>query len=391
MKILKILLFLIQSVFIGLILAGGYLLWQSGYNAEYLNTLVQGRDNAIQTAPQQHEPARFTQQGPVSYADAVQSSAPSVVTIYTSKTVKQNLHPLLDDPIFDKLFGDQLKKYKRDKTETNLGSGVIITHSGYILTNQHVIDGADEILISLSDGRSSEARLIGQDRETDIAVLHIPLKDLKRIQIANNNDQVQVGDVVLAIGNPLNVGQTVTMGIISATGRNRIGLNTFENFIQTDAAINPGNSGGALINARGDLIGINSAIFSQSGGSQGIGFAIPIDLALKVMNEIVNNGKVRRGWLGVEGTEITAKAAMDSGNPNIRGVLIVGVFIGSPADKAGVEAGDIITAIDNKPVIRVRNVLEIIASHKPGDRVKLSLLRAGKPIELTMITTERPQ
>lgn len=389
MKILKIFLFLIQSVFIGLILAGGYIVWQSGYNAEYLTTLIPGRDNAIQTAPQ-HEPARFTQQGPVSYADAVQSSAPSVVTIYTSKTVKQNLHPLLDDPVFDKLFGDQLKKYKRDKTETNLGSGVIITHSGYILTNQHVIDGADEILISLSDGRSSEARLIGQDRETDIAVLHIPLKDLKRIQIANNNDQVQVGDVVLAIGNPLNVGQTVTMGIISATGRNRIGLNTFENFIQTDAAINPGNSGGALINARGDLIGINSAIFSQSGGSQGIGFAIPIELALEVMQEIVRNGKVRRGWLGVEGTEITAKAAMDSGNPNIRGVLIVGVFIGSPADKAGVEAGDIITAIDNKPVIRVRNVLEIIASHKPGDRVKLSLLRAGKPIELTMITTERP-
>lgn len=390
MRILKLLQFLIQSIFIGLILASVYLLWQSNFNFERVISLVPWENSGIKTAAE-HVPPRHTQQGPVSYADAVQLSAPSVVTIYTRKTVKQDVHPLLDDPLIDRLFGEQLNKFKRDKTETNLGSGVIITHSGYILTNQHVIDGADEILISLSDGRSSEAQLIGEDRETDIAVLHIPLKDLNRIPISNSNEQVEVGDVVLAIGNPLNVGQTVTMGIISATGRNRIGLNTFENFIQTDAAINPGNSGGALINARGDLIGINSAIFSQSGGSQGIGFAIPIDLAFGIMDEILKNGKVRRGWLGVEGTEITAKAAMDSGNPNIRGVLVVGVFINSPADKAGVEAGDIITAIDNKSVFKVRNVLEIIASHRPGDRVILSVLRKGKPIDLEMITTERPQ
>jgi Do/DeqQ family serine protease len=386
MKTLKLILFLIRSILLGLLVAFVFLLWQSDFNLDQIKGLLSWNSNQLRTAP-----IRETIAGPFSYARAVAKSAPSVVSIYTSKTVKQNVHPLLDDPIFDQLFGEQLKKYKRDKTETNLGSGVIITSSGFILTNQHVIDGAEEILVSLSDGRSSEASLIGQDKETDIAVLQIPLQDLNNIQVANLEQEIEVGDVALAIGNPLNVGQTVTMGIISATGRNRIGLNTFENFIQTDAAINPGNSGGALINARGDLIGINTAIFSLSGGSQGIGFAIPIDLAVEVMQEIVENGKVRRGWLGVEGTEITAKAAMESGNPNIRGVLIVGVFIDSPADVAGVETGDIITAIDDVAVIKVRNVLEIIAGHKPGDKVKLHILRGGEEIELTMVTTERPQ
>lgn len=386
MKTIKLFLFIIQSVFLGLVLALGYLLWQADFDTSRLVSLFPRKTDVIKTAP-----LRAPVSGPVSYAAAVKSSSASVVTIYTSKTVKQNLHPLLDDPIFDQLFGDQIKKFKRDKTETNLGSGVIMTRSGYILTNQHVIDSADEILISLPDGRSSEAELIGEDRESDVAVLHIPLKDLQSIRIANSHNDMQVGDVVLAIGNPLNVGQTVTMGIISATGRNRVGLNTFENFIQTDAAINPGNSGGALINANGDLIGINTAIFSQSGGSQGIGFAIPASLAVEIMLEIVKHGKVSRGWLGVEGTEITAKAAMESGNPNIRGVLIVGVFIDSPADTAGVKAGDIITAIDSKPVYRVRNVLEIVAGHKPGDKVSISLLRTGEPLDLTMVTTERPQ
>lgn len=377
---------MLQSVFLGLIVAAAYVLWQADFDPQKIATLAPWGQNKVQTAPQ-----RILTSGPVSYADAVKSSSASVVTIYTSKKVKQKLHPLLDDPIFDQLFGEQLKKLKRDKTETNLGSGVIMTRSGYILTNQHVINGADEVLISLPDGRSSEAELIGQDRESDIAVLHIPLKGLQSIQIANDKDKVQVGDIALAIGNPLNVGQTVTMGIISATGRNRVGLNTFENFLQTDAAINPGNSGGALINANGDLIGINTAIFSQSGGSQGIGFAIPASLAVDIMQEIVETGKVSRGWLGVEGTEITAKAAMASGNPNIRGVLVVGVFIDSPADLAGVQTGDIITAINNQTVFRVRNVLENIAGHKPGDEITISLLRNGKPIDVALVTTERPQ
>jgi serine protease DegS len=390
MKTLKLFLFLIQFAFIGLILGATYLIWQS---PDVPATISSWLPSAWQSSPKikTAAPSLPDPQGPFSYAEAVQTSAPSVVTIYTSKTVKQSVHPLLNDPVFDQLFGDQLKKYKRDKTSTNLGSGVIVTSDGYILTNQHVVDGADEILISLSDGRSSEAKVIGEDRESDIAVLRIPLNNLKNIQVANGHNPIRVGDVALAIGNPLNVGQTVTMGIISATGRNRVGLNTFENFIQTDAAINPGNSGGALVNAHGDLIGINSAIFSQSGGSQGIGFAIPISLALDVMQQIVKYGHVSRGWLGVEGTDITAQAAINSGNPDLQGVLIVGVFIDSPADKAGILTGDIITAIDHKPVSKVRNVLEIIAGHKPGEEVSIDILRDGKSISLAMITTERPQ
>ena len=387
MKTIRLLLFLLESTFVGLLLAAGYMLWQADFDPMRIPLLAQFGQNDVVSAPQRN----FSQGGTVSYADAVTQSSPSVVTIYTSKTVRQKIHPLLNDPVLDRVFGDQLKKLRKDKIETNLGSGVIMTRSGYILTNQHVIDGADEILVSLADGRSARADLIGQDRETDIAVLHIPLHGLQNIRIANAQDKIRVGDIALAIGNPLNVGQTVTMGIISATGRNRVGLNTFENFIQTDAAINPGNSGGALINASGDLIGINTAIFSQSGGSQGIGFAIPVTLAVSIMQEIIDNGKVTRGWLGIEGTEITARAAMESGNPNIRGVLVVGVFIDSPADKAGVETGDIITAINGKPVFKVRNVLENIAGHKPGDKISINLLRNGKPLELTMVTTERPQ
>jgi len=387
MKTIKFLLFLIESIFAGLIVAAMLLLWQADFDPSRISFLQGFEQNSVESAPQHH----FSNTGPVSYADAVEQSSASVVTIYTSKIIKQKVPALLNDPVLDRLFGEQLKKLRKDKTETNLGSGVIMTRSGYVLTNQHVVDGADEILISLPDGRSSKAELIGQDRETDIAVLHIPLHGLHNIRIANTKDEMRVGDVVLAIGNPLNVGQTVTMGIISATGRNRVGLNTFENFIQTDAAINPGNSGGALINANGDLIGINTAIFSQSGGSQGIGFAIPATLAVSVMQEIISNGKVTRGWLGIEGTEITAKAAMDSGNPGVRGVLVVGVFIDSPADKAGVETGDIITAINGKPVYKVRNVLENIASHKPGDKISISLLRNGKPLQLMMVTTQRPQ
>lgn len=387
MKTIKFLLFLIESIFAGLIVAAMLLLWQADFDPSRISFLQGFEQNSVESAPQH----RFSNTGPVSYADAVEQSSASVVTIYTSKIIKQKVPALLNDPVLDRLFGEQLKKLRKDKTETNLGSGVIMTRSGYVLTNQHVVDGADEILISLPDGRSSKAELIGQDRETDIAVLHIPLHGLHNIRIANTKDEMRVGDVVLAIGNPLNVGQTVTMGIISATGRNRVGLNTFENFIQTDAAINPGNSGGALINANGDLIGINTAIFSQSGGSQGIGFAIPATLAVSVMQEIISNGKVTRGWLGIEGTEITAKAAMDSGNPGVRGVLVVGVFIDSPADKAGVEAGDIITAINGKAVYKVRNVLENIASHKPGDKISISLLRNGKPLQLMMVTTQRPQ
>jgi len=382
MKLIKVVGFLFQFGLIGLAVAVIYLISASDRNqAEILAFLTTGGER---TASQVVAgPAAF------SYADAVSLSAPSVVTIYTMKTVADKPHPLLDDPLFGQFFGDQLQRRQRSHSETNLGSGVIIGSEGYILTNQHVVDGADEILISLADGRGSQAVLIGEDKDTDIAILQIPITGLAGIRVADM-PTIRVGDVVLAIGNPLNVGQTVTMGIVSATGRDRIGLNTFENFIQTDAAINPGNSGGALINARGELIGINTAIFSQMVGAQGIGFAIPISLALDIMQQIIEFGEVTRGWLGVEGTEISARAALATGDPGIKGALIVGVFIDSPADMAGIRAGDIVVAVDTKPVLGIRDLLDKITLHKPGEQVRVTIYRGPEKLNLTMKVTQRP-
>ncbi|MDH3630767.1 MAG: trypsin-like peptidase domain-containing protein [Gammaproteobacteria bacterium] len=383
MKLIKVVGFIFQFGLIGLALATVYLVSVSDKDKNEILQFLSSSEDQYTTGPD-NKSAVF------SYADAVASSAASVVTIYTSKTVTEKPHPLLDDPVFSKFFGDQLKRRQRSRSETNLGSGVVIGSDGYILTNQHVIDSADEILISLPDGRGSQAILIGEDKETDIAILQIPITGLAGIKIANEQS-IRVGDVVLAIGNPLNVGQTVTMGIVSATGRNRIGLNTFENFIQTDAAINPGNSGGALINARGELIGINTAIFSQSVGAQGIGFAIPISLALDIMRQIIKFGKVTRGWLGVEGTEITAQAAMATGDPGIKGALVVGVFINSPADMAGIRAGDIVIAVNDKPVDGIRDLLDQITMHKPDEKIKVSIYRGPEQLELMMKVTQRPQ
>lgn len=386
MKIIKGIGFLLQFSLLGLAIAILYLFGQSEHsNREILDFL-----STPTKEMQPHIPSQvFVQSPTASYADAVASSFESVVTIYTSKMVIEQSHPLLDDPIFSQRFGDQLKRRQRSKIETNLGSGVIISNEGYIITNQHVIDGADEILISLPDGRGSQAVLIGEDKETDIAILQIPISGLSRIKLATGQ-VMRVGDVVLAIGNPLNVGQTVTMGIISATGRNRIGLNTFENFIQTDAAINLGNSGGALVNANGQLIGINTAIFNQAGGAQGIGFAIPTSIALDIMQQLIDHGKVSRGWLGVEGIEITAKAALSTANPNIKGALIVGVFINSPADKAGIRVGDILVAIDGKSVLGVRDLLEKVSFHKPGDTLEITIYRGPEKFTFEASTTERP-
>ena len=382
MKLIKVVGFLFQFSLIGLAVATIYLVVVSDRDRGEILAFLIG--SGLPTA-------EYLESGtaPFSYADAVSLSAPSVVTIYTTKTVTEKTHPLLDDPVFEQFFGDQLQRRQHSHSETNLGSGVIIGAEGYILTNQHVIDGADEILISLADGRGSQAQLIGEDKETDIAILQIPLTGLAGIRIADM-PTTRVGDVVLAIGNPLNVGQTVTMGIVSATGRDRIGLNTFENFIQTDAAINPGNSGGALINARGELIGINTAIFSQTGGAQGIGFAIPISLALDIMQQIIEFGEVTRGWLGVEGTEISARAALATGDPGIKGALIVGVFIDSPADKAGVRAGDIVVAVDGKPVTGIRDLLDKITLHKPGEQVKITIYRGPDEMTLDMKVSQRP-
>ena len=383
MKLIKTAAFIFQFGLIGLALAVIYVVAVSDRNREEILSFLSG-NNQLQTEP------GGSQQPVASYANAVNSSAASVVTIYTSKTIKEKLHPLLQDPIFSQFFGEQLKRRQRSRSETNLGSGVIIGSEGYILTNQHVIDGADEILISLPDGRGSQAVLIGEDKDTDIAILQVPLADLVGIRTSPSKN-LRVGDVVLAIGNPLNVGQTVTMGIISATERNRIGLNTFENFIQTDAAINLGNSGGALINANGELIGINTAKFSQSIGAQGIGFAIPISIALDIMDEIIETGKVSRGWLGVEGTEITARAAMATGNPGIKGALIVGVFINSPADRAGIQAGDIVVEVNGQPIPGIRDLLDHISQHKPGEEIQISLYRGPTKKMPKMRVTERPQ
>jgi Do/DeqQ family serine protease len=387
MKMIKAAGFLLQFSLIGLAIAILYLFWQSEHSSQDVLVFLSPPEKAMQAnIPSQV----FIQSPTASYADAVASSFESVVTIYTSKMVVEQSHPLLQDPIFSQLFGEQLKRRQRSKTETNLGSGVIISNDGYIITNQHVIDGADEILISLPDGRGSQAVLIGEDKETDIAILQIPISGLSRIKLAPDQP-VRVGDVVLAIGNPLNVGQTVTMGIISATGRNRIGLNTFENFIQTDAAINPGNSGGALVNANGELIGINTAIFNQASGTQGIGFAIPTSISLDIMQQLIDHGKVSRGWLGVEGIEITAKAALSTGNPNIKGALIVGVFIDSPADMAGIRSGDVLVAIDGKSVLGVRDLLEKVSFHKPGNALEITVYRGQKKFTFKTIATERPR
>jgi serine protease DegS len=383
MKLIKVAGFLFQFGLIGLALAAIYLVTVSERNKDEILAF-------LTSSPAPGQAVTAGGSAVLSYADAVTSSAPSVVTIYTSKTVTEKPHPLLDDPIFSQLFGDQLKRRQRSHNETNLGSGVIIGADGYVLTNQHVIDGADEILISLADGRGSQAVLIGEDKDTDIAILQVPITGLVGIRIADTQ-AIRVGDVVLAIGNPLNVGQTVTMGIVSATGRNRIGLNTFENFIQTDAAINPGNSGGALINARGELIGINTAIFSQTVGAQGIGFAIPISLALDIMQQIIEFGKVTRGWLGVEGTEITAQAAMATGDPGIKGALIVGVFINSPADMAGVRAGDIVVAVNDNPVLGIRDLLDQITLHRPDEQIQVTLYRGPEKLAVEMKVTQRPQ
>ncbi|CAD7844577.1 MAG: Outer membrane stress sensor protease DegS [Olavius algarvensis Gamma 3 endosymbiont] len=384
MKLIKAAGFLFQFGLIGLALAVLYLFAASDRSKDEILAFLSG-DNP----PSQSLPVAGSSGAVLSYAAAVASSASSVVTIYTSKTVEEKPHPLLDDPVFSQLFGDQLERRQRSHSETNLGSGVIIGSEGYILTNQHVIDGADEILISLADGRGSQAVLIGEDKDTDIAILQIPMSGLNGIRVADSR-RLRVGDVVLAIGNPLNVGQTVTMGIVSATGRNRIGLNTFENFIQTDAAINPGNSGGALVNARGELIGINTAIFSQTVGAQGIGFAIPISLALDIMQQIIEFGAVTRGWLGVEGTEISARAARATGNPGIKGALIVGVFINSPADMAGIRAGDIVVAVNGNPVLGIRDLLDQITLHRPGEQIQVEIFRGTQKLNLDMKVTQRP-
>ena len=327
--------------------------------------------------------------GPVSYADSVKKAAPAIVNIYATKIITVRRVPFFDDPIFRHFFGDD-NSFTRQRREPSLGSGVIVSPQGYVLTNNHVIDRAGEIAIALADGRTTNATLVGADPESDLAVLKIDLNELPTITIGRS-DNLQVGDVVLAIGNPFGVGQTVTSGIVSGLGRNSLGINTFENFIQTDAAINPGNSGGALINAYGELIGINTAIFSQSGGSQGIGFAIPVNLAKDVLKQIIENGRVIRGWLGVKIQDITPKLAESFGLKSTDGVVIANIVVNGPADKAGLDRGDVITHINDKVVRDFRETLDQISTEKPGAKVLLSIVREGKKMQVEAMIAERPQ
>ena len=340
-------------------------------------------DVNLQQAPQ----TTSVQQGPVSYADAVTIAAPSVVNLYTTKVINKPNHPLFEDPQFRRFFGDNSPKQKR--MESSLGSGVIMSPEGYILTNNHVTSGADQIVVALKDGRETLARVIGSDPETDLAVLKIDLKNLPAITVGRS-DNIRIGDVALAIGNPFGVGQTVTMGIISATGRNQLGLNNYEDFIQTDAAINPGNSGGALVDANGNLTGINTAIFSKSGGSQGIGFAIPVKLAMEVMKSIIEHGQVIRGWLGIEVQPLTQELAESFGLSGRPGIVVAGIFRDGPAQKAGLQLGDVILSIDGEPAGDGRRSMNQVARIKPTDKVTIQVMRNGKELKLTAEIGLRP-
>ncbi len=331
--------------------------------------------------------SRHAGNGPVSYADAVEPAAKAVVNVYTAKVITRKRHPLLDDPLFQQFFGNQLGPRKR--LQTSLGSGVIVSAQGYVLTNNHVIAGADEIQVLLQDGRSSRATLVGADKDTDLAVLRIKLDNLPVLPLGST-DHLRVGDVALAIGNPFGVGQTVTLGIISATGRSQLGINRYEDFIQTDAAINPGNSGGALINAWGELVGINTAIYSRSGGSQGIGFAIPIALVSNVMQQIIEQGHVERGWLGIEAQDITPRLAESFGLANTRGMLIAGVLRDGPADNASIKPGDIIESINGKAVENARSAMAFIAQLGPGEKLVIVGVRDRQPFTLKAVTGRRP-
>ncbi|MGW8310542.1 MAG: trypsin-like peptidase domain-containing protein [Thiogranum sp.] len=324
-----------------------------------------------------------------SYADAVARAAPAVVNIYTAKVITRERHPLLDDPLFRYFFGDQVRTPLK-QTQTSLGSGVIVSPQGYVLTNNHVIAGADEIQVLLQDGRSARAEVAGVDKDTDLAVLRIELDHLPTIAIGST-EHLRVGDVALAIGNPYGVGQTVTLGIISATGRSHLGINRFEDFVQTDAAINPGNSGGALINAHGELIGINTAIYSRSGGSQGIGFAIPSYQAADVMKQIIEHGHVQRGWLGIEAQDLTRELAETFGLRDTHGMLVAGVLRGGPADQAGIEPGDVIDRVDGDDVASAHSAMSRIARAGPDTRLELEGIRDGERFTVTAVTGTRPE
>ena len=315
-------------------------------------------------------------------------AAPSVVSVTASRAPQRDGSQ--EDPWFRFFFGDDADPAGPYRRQIGLGSGVIVSPEGYLLTNNHVIAGADDIEVQLADGRQAKARVIGSDPDTDLAVLEIGLDRLPAVTFGDA-DALQVGDVVLAIGNPFGVGQTVTAGIVSALGRNHLGINTYENFIQTDAAINPGNSGGALVDADGNLLGINTAIFSRSGGNNGIGFAIPVSIARQVMEGLIRDGSVTRGWIGVESRDLTPEIAETVGLPIVQGALVTGVLRDGPADAGGVRPGDVVVAIDGEPVASTSQLLNAVAALKPRSEASIGVQRGNQKLTLGIVVAQRPK
>jgi Do/DeqQ family serine protease len=322
----------------------------------------------------------------VSYAAAARRASPAVVSITASRGAAPR--PRSDDPMFRFFFGDRARQAPEER-QVGLGSGVIVSPAGYLLTNNHVIDGADDVEVMLGDGRTARAKTIGTDPESDIAVLKIDLDKLPVIEFGDV-DHVQVGDVVLAIGNPFGVGQTVTSGIVSALGRNSLGINIFENFIQTDAAINPGNSGGALVDVAGNLLGINTAIYSRSGGSLGIGFAIPVSTARQVMESLIKEGRVTRGWIGVEPRDLTPEIAKTLDLSVKQGVLITGVVQSGPASEGGLQPGDVVLKIAGAPVTNTPQLLNAVAALKPRETATVSVQRGASALDIKVTVGQRP-
>ncbi|MEP6587463.1 MAG: trypsin-like peptidase domain-containing protein [Polaromonas sp.] len=354
---------------------------------QWLNKRTPVGGVSVIEAPSNSVPRVAGSTSPVgSFAAAAKTASATVVSINTSKAAVKN--PQMNDPWFRFFFGDQ----NPGEAQVGLGSGVIVSSSGYILTNNHVVEGADEIEVILNDTRKARAQVIGTDPDTDLAILKIDLDKLPVI-VLGNSDELQVGDPVLAIGNPFGVGQTVTGGIVSALGRNQLGINTFENFIQTDAAINPGNSGGALVDVNGNLLGINTAIYSRSGGSMGIGFAIPVSTAKQVLEGIVKDGQVTRGWIGVEPQELNAELVeafkLKPEAAKAGGVIITGVLQNGPAAQGGIRPGDVITAVNGKPVGNVSQLLTAVAALKPGTPAPLTVLRGNGPVEIAVTPGKR--
>lgn len=367
-----------------ILVIAGFFAWQ-----QYQKPKAPVASDGIKMPAEKVEPLINTTRtgGVVSYSAAVKVAAPAVVNIFTTQKVKQLDHPLLNDPAFREFFGNQIPdQFSQNKNENSLGSGVIVRPDGYILTNNHVIAQADQIVVALQDGRRAVAKVIGADPDTDLAVIKIELANLPVLPFKLSGNEV--GDVVLAIGNPFGVGQTVTQGIISATGRSDLGINTYEDFIQTDAAINPGNSGGALIDVAGNLIGVNTAIFSQSGGSLGIGFAIPARICQQVLNSILKDGRVVRGWLGISLLPVEQVNILEPKGP---GVVVADVLKTGPAAKAGLKKGDKIVKVNDEVITSTSHLINFVALQPPNSTIQISLERDGKPLDVAVVVGERKE